>query len=71
MDFVIPARLSVSGHQHPEASAWLARLPTLIGELEARWSLTIAALFGCSRELRVGGARQSRSARQTSCPITA
>jgi streptomycin 6-kinase len=45
MDFVIPARLSASGYEHPEASAWLAGLPTLIRELEARWSLTIGAPF--------------------------
>jgi len=46
MDFVIPARVSASCRQHPESSAWLARLPTLIRELEVRWSLTIGTPFG-------------------------
>lgn len=45
MDFVIPARLSATCRQHAESSAWLARLPTVIRELEARWSLTIEAPF--------------------------
>ena len=45
MDFVIPARLSASCRQNPESLAWLAGLPTLIRELEARWSLTIGAPF--------------------------
>ena len=45
MGFVIPERLSASCRQNPESSAWLARLPTLIRELEARWSLTIGGPF--------------------------
>lgn len=45
MDFVIPARLSAGCRQHPESSAWLARLPALIRNLEARWSLAIGAPF--------------------------
>lgn len=45
MDFVIPPRLLATCRQHPEASAWLARLPTLIRELEAHWSLTIDTPF--------------------------
>jgi streptomycin 6-kinase len=45
MDFVIAARLSASCRQSPEASDWLARLPTVIRELEVRWSLTVGAPF--------------------------
>jgi streptomycin 6-kinase len=45
MDFVIPARLSVSCHQHAHLSAWLAGLPMLIRDLEARWSLKVGAPF--------------------------
>jgi streptomycin 6-kinase len=45
MDLVIPARLSASCRQSAEASDWLARVPTLIRELQERWSLTIGAPF--------------------------
>jgi streptomycin 6-kinase len=45
MDLVIPARLSASCRQLSEASDWLARLPAVIRELQARWSLTIGAPF--------------------------
>ncbi len=45
MDVVIPARLSASCRQSSEASDWLARLPTVIRELEARWALTLGAPF--------------------------
>ena len=47
MEFVIPARLSASCRQSSETSDWLARLPTVIRELRARWSLTISAPFDC------------------------
>lgn len=45
MDVVIPARLSASCRRHPQAPTWLARLPTLIRDLERRWSLTVGAPF--------------------------
>jgi streptomycin 6-kinase len=45
MDRPIPARLVATCRQFPEASAWLARLPGLIRELEARWSLTVGTPF--------------------------
>jgi streptomycin 6-kinase len=45
MEFVIPARLSASCRQSSETSDWLARLPTVIRELQARWSLTVDAPF--------------------------
>jgi Aminoglycoside/hydroxyurea antibiotic resistance kinase len=45
MDFVIPACLSASCRQSSEASAWLTRLPAVIRELKARWSMTLGAPF--------------------------
>jgi streptomycin 6-kinase len=45
MDVLIPARLSANCRQPSEAAAWLARLPTIVRELQARWSLTIGVPF--------------------------
>ena len=42
---VIPAPLAATCRKTPEWSAWLERLPRVIRELEARWSLALGAPF--------------------------
>src|SRR5262245_34630539 len=42
---VIPQRLSASCRPTSALSDWLARLPAVVHDLEARWSLTIGAPF--------------------------
>ncbi|HET7696546.1 MAG TPA: aminoglycoside phosphotransferase family protein [Vicinamibacterales bacterium] len=45
MDLVLPARLSASCRNSPEATEWLSRLPAVIRELQARWSLTLGSPY--------------------------
>jgi len=45
MPLVIPARLSASCELTPEGRGWLARLPSIVDDLESRWSLTIGDPF--------------------------
>lgn len=37
----IPQPLIVNCQKRPERMAWMSRLPSLLGELEERWSLRI------------------------------
>jgi len=73
MDFVIAARLSASCRQSSEATDWLTRLPTVIRELEARWSLTVGAPFdsdevSCAWVAPVTGADGSSAVLKVSMP---
>jgi streptomycin 6-kinase len=45
MNFVVPVRLAARCRSSSEASDWLGRLPAIVRELQARWSLTISAPF--------------------------
>jgi streptomycin 6-kinase len=41
----VPDRLAIACHGTPERHKWLERLPQVIGELQARWSLSLGAPF--------------------------
>jgi streptomycin 6-kinase len=41
----IPERLATNGSNTPEGTAWLARLPRAIRDLQQRWGLTLGAPF--------------------------
>jgi streptomycin 6-kinase len=45
MAFSIPARLALACANSPERTAWLARLPGTLRDLQQRWGLTIDAPF--------------------------
>ncbi len=45
MAFTIPRRLAESCRKTPERAAWLAQLPSMIHDLEERWSLTVGSPF--------------------------
>jgi len=45
MAFNIPRRLAESCRKTPKRMAWLAQLPSLIADLQKRWSLTIGSPF--------------------------
>lgn len=45
MTFIIPSSLEASCRKTSERREWLNRLPQLINELSARWSLTLGAPF--------------------------
>jgi streptomycin 6-kinase len=45
MPVTIPARLATACSKTPERTAWLARIPEVLGELALRWSLTLGAPF--------------------------
>jgi streptomycin 6-kinase len=49
----VPARLAANCAKTPERSAWLARLPSTLGNLEQRWSLALSAPLDCEE---AGGA---------------
>jgi streptomycin 6-kinase len=42
---VVPERLAANSRKTPERSAWLSRLPGVVGELERRWSLSLSPPF--------------------------
>jgi streptomycin 6-kinase len=45
MALTIPGRLEIHCRNVPDRAAWLARLPTILHDLERRWSLTLGAPF--------------------------
>jgi streptomycin 6-kinase len=45
MEIIIPERLVASWSHSPENRDWLAQLPAVIGELQARWLLSLEAPF--------------------------
>ncbi len=45
MPFHIPERLITTCRATPERQAWLDQLPSLIGEMQAKWALTLDAPF--------------------------
>lgn len=47
MAVIIPGRLEATCRKSPERAAWLAQLPTILGDLGQRWSLKLGAPFDC------------------------
>ena len=41
----IPERLTVACRSHPDRQQWLARVPTVVRQLERRWSLSVGVPF--------------------------
>jgi streptomycin 6-kinase len=61
MALPVPARLAANCGKTPERTAWLERVPSTLGDLEQRWSLSLAVPFDCEEAGRAWVAPVTRA----------